>query len=45
MVSIVRARSAATSYPATMEAMRITASMVGVGTDRRRARSVQNTIE
>ena len=45
MLSMVRARSAAKSSPATMEAMWITASMVGVGTDRCRARSVRNTIE
>ncbi len=45
ILSMVRARSAAKSSPATMEAMWITASMVGVGTDRCRARSVRNTIE
>jgi len=45
MLSMVRAGSAAKSSPATMEAMWITASMVGVGTDRCRARSVRKTIE
>jgi hypothetical protein len=45
ILSIVRARSVAKSSPATIEAMRMTASMVGVGTDRCRARSVRNTIE
>jgi hypothetical protein len=45
MLSMVRARSAAKSSPATTDAMWITESMVGVGTDRCRARSVRNTIE
>src|SRR5215475_15287951 len=45
MLSMVRARSAAKSSPATLEAMWITASMVRVGTDRCRARSVRNTVE
>lgn len=45
MFSMVRARSAAKSSPATMDAMWITASIVGVGTDTCRARSVRNTIE